>query len=60
MSSAIVLSEVASISAAILLDGVCRNVKQYPEAMEQDGMLLVRIDSPIYFANVASIRETLK
>lgn len=39
---------------------VYRNVKQYPEAMEQDGMLLVRIDSPIYFANVAPIREALK
>ncbi|KAL3138605.1 hypothetical protein ABBQ32_006371 [Trebouxia sp. C0010 RCD-2024] len=36
---------------------VYRNVKQYPEAREQEGMLLVRIDSPIYFANVAPIRE---
>ena len=43
-----------------LVAGGCRNVKQYPEAKEQEGMLLVRIDSPIYFANVASIREALK
>lgn len=52
--------KVASTSAAILVAGGCRNVKQYPEAKEQEGMLLVRIDSPIYFANVASIREALK
>lgn len=36
-----------------------RNVKQYPEATQVDGMLLMRIDSPIYFANVATIRDAL-
>ncbi len=35
-------------------------MKQYPEAMQVDGMLMMRIDSPIYFANVAPIREALK
>ena len=39
---------------------VCRNILQYPEAQEQEGMLLIRIDSPIYFANVAPIRDTIK
>jgi len=34
-------------------------VNQYPEAEGVDGMLLVRIDSPIYFANVAPIRNAL-
>ncbi|DBA70951.1 TPA: hypothetical protein ACH3X2_011394 [Trebouxia sp. C0005] len=38
---------------------VYRNVNQYPEAEGVDGMLLVRIDSPIYFANVAPIRNAL-
>lgn len=38
---------------------LCRNVKQYPEATQVDGMLLMRIDSPIYFANVATIRDAL-
>jgi len=38
---------------------VYRNVKQYPEASTIDGIVLIRIDSPIYFANVAYIKERL-
>lgn len=52
--------EYEAVGAAMVLAGGCRNIKQYPEAMEQDGMLLVRIDSPIYFANVAPIQKSLK
>ena len=33
-----------------------RNVKQYPEATEVDGMLLLRIDAALYFANVNPVR----
>eukprot|EP00951_Prasinocladus_malaysianus_P000058 scaffold455_cov45-Prasinocladus_malaysianus.AAC.1 len=35
---------------------VYRNRKQYPEATTVDGVLLIRIDAPIYFANVAYIK----
>ena len=38
---------------------VCRNVKQYPEAKQIDGLLVMRIDSPIYFANVIPVREAI-
>lgn len=31
---------------------VYRNTKQYQDAMYADGMVLVRLDAPIYFANV--------
>ncbi len=36
-----------------------RNVKQYPEASEVDGLLLLRIDAPLYFANVNPVRDAL-
>lgn len=36
-----------------------RNVRQYPEAETVDGMLLLRIDAPLYFANVNPVRESL-
>lgn len=39
---------------------VYRNVKQYPEAERYDGIVAVRIDAPIYFANTLSIREKLE
>eukprot|EP00980_Cylindrotheca_fusiformis_P030104 scaffold24377_cov132-Cylindrotheca_fusiformis.AAC.2 len=39
---------------------VYRNIKQYPEAERYDGILAVRIDAPIYFANTLSIREKLE
>lgn len=38
---------------------VYRNTKQYPEAERYDGILLCRIDAPIYFANTLHIREKL-
>lgn len=31
---------------------VFRNVKQYPEAQQYPGILAVRIDAPLYYANV--------
>lgn len=38
---------------------VYRNVKQYPDAERYDGIVLVRIDAPIYFANTQNIREKI-
>ena len=38
---------------------VCRNVKQYPEAQQVDGLLLLRIDAPLYFANVNPVKDAL-
>lgn len=37
----------------------CRNVKQYPEAKQLEGILIVRVDAPIYFANVTPLRDAL-
>lgn len=36
-----------------------RNVKQYPEARQVDGLLLLRIDAPLYFANVNPVKDAL-
>ena len=36
---------------------VYRNVKQYPEAYTYNGIVIVRIDSPIYFANISYIKD---
>lgn len=36
-----------------------RNVKQYPEAQPVDGILMLRIDAPLYFANVSPVRNGL-
>lgn len=40
--------------------GVYRNVKQYPQAQAVPGVLAVRIDAPIYFANTQYIRDRLR
>lgn len=39
---------------------VYRNVKQYPEAERYDGIVMVRIDAPIYFANTQNVRDKLQ
>ena len=38
---------------------VYRNIKQYPNAERYDGIVIVRIDAPIYFANTDNIRTKL-
>mmetsp|Transcript_17379 Transcript_17379/g.52010 ORF Transcript_17379/g.52010 Transcript_17379/m.52010 type:complete len:696 (+) Transcript_17379:162-2249(+) len=38
---------------------VFRNVKQYPEAQQYPGILAVRIDAPLYYANVPTVRDAL-
>lgn len=37
-----------------------RNVKQYPEAETYDGIVIVRIDAPLYFANAQNVREKIR
>jgi sulfate transporter 4 len=39
---------------------VYRNVKQYPEAERYDGIVLVRIDAPLYFANAQNVRDKIR
>lgn len=34
-----------------------RNIKQYPDAEQYDGIMLVRVDAPLYFANTQHIRD---
>ncbi|KAJ4871859.1 putative sulfate transporter 4.2 [Raphanus sativus] len=39
---------------------VYRNMKQYPEAYTYNGIVIVRIDAPIYFANISYIKDRLR
>lgn len=39
---------------------VYRNVQQYPEAYTYNGIVIVRIDAPIYFANISFIKDRWK
>ena len=39
---------------------VYRNVKQYEDATRVPGLLLVRIDAPLFFANVAPVGDSLR
>lgn len=63
-SLAFVIHESANPHVAVLgrLPGttVYRNIKQYPEAYTYKGIVVVRIDAPIYFANISYIKERLQ
>ncbi|KAE9595209.1 putative SLC26A/SulP transporter [Lupinus albus] len=63
-SLAFVIHESANPHIAILgrLPGttVYRNVKQYSEAYMYNGIVIVRVDAPIYFANTSYIKERLR
>jgi sulfate transporter 4 len=37
-----------------------RNIKQYPKAERYDGIVLIRVDAPIYFANTQNVREKIQ
>eukprot|EP00238_Polyblepharides_amylifera_P009559 CAMPEP_0196574908 /NCGR_PEP_ID=MMETSP1081-20130531/4511_1 /TAXON_ID=36882 /ORGANISM="Pyramimonas amylifera, Strain CCMP720" /LENGTH=414 /DNA_ID=CAMNT_0041893053 /DNA_START=1 /DNA_END=1245 /DNA_ORIENTATION=+ len=39
---------------------VYRNVEQYPDAVTVEGIVILRIDAPIYFANVDFIKDKLR
>ena len=39
---------------------VYRNVKQYPEAEKYDGIVMVRIDAPLFFANAQNVRDKIR
>ncbi|BAT06987.1 Os09g0240500, partial [Oryza sativa Japonica Group] len=39
---------------------VYRNRLQYPEAYTYNGIVVVRIDAPIYFANISYIKDRLR
>ena len=41
-------------------EGVFRNIRRYPEAETYKGALLVRVDAPLYFANVAFLENKLE
>lgn len=63
-SLAFVIHESANPHIAVLgrLPGttVYRNIKQYPEAYTYNGIVIVRIDSPIYFVNISYIKDRLR
>eukprot|EP00249_Psilotum_nudum_P008382 c21236_g1_i1 orf=334-2367(-) len=64
LSLAFVIYESANPHVAILgrLPGttVYRNIKQYPEANTYSGIVIIRIDSPMYFANISFIKDRLR
>jgi len=37
-----------------------RNIKQYPEAEQYYGLLIVRIDGPLFFANALTVRDKVR
>uniref|UniRef100_A0A0E0IGL3 STAS domain-containing protein n=1 Tax=Oryza nivara TaxID=4536 RepID=A0A0E0IGL3_ORYNI len=63
-SLAFVIHESANPHIAVLgrLPGttVYRNRLQYPEAYTYNGIVVVRIDAPIYFANISYIKDRLR
>ncbi|KAL8257650.1 hypothetical protein R6Q59_029691 [Mikania micrantha] len=63
-SLAFVIHESANPHVAVLgrLPGttVYRNTKQYPEAYTYNGIVIVRIDAPLYFANTSFIKDRLR
>ncbi|CAI9092483.1 OLC1v1027735C5 [Oldenlandia corymbosa var. corymbosa] len=64
VSLAFVIHESANPHVAVLgrLPGttVYRNIEQYPEAYTYNGIVIVRIDAPIYFANISYIKDRLR
>ncbi|BFG22586.1 hypothetical protein CerSpe_088600 [Prunus speciosa] len=64
VSLAFVIHESANPHIAVLgrLPGttVYRNTQQYPEAYTYNGIVIVRIDAPIYFANISYIKDRLR
>uniref|UniRef100_K3ZV80 STAS domain-containing protein n=1 Tax=Setaria italica TaxID=4555 RepID=K3ZV80_SETIT len=63
-SLAFVIHESANPHIAVLgrLPGttVYRNTLQYPEAYTYNGIVVIRIDAPIYFANISYIKDRLR
>jgi MFS superfamily sulfate permease-like transporter len=37
-----------------------RNIEQYSEAERYDGLVIVRVDAPIYFANANNVRDKIR
>jgi len=64
VSLLIVIYEAAYPHTAVLgrLPGtsVYRNVKQYPQAELYDGIVIVRIDAPLFFANAQNVRDKIR
>ncbi|KAB5538867.1 hypothetical protein DKX38_016400 [Salix brachista] len=64
VSLAFVIHESANPHIAVLgrLPGttIYRNIQQYPEAYTYNGIVIVRIDAPIYFANISYIKDSLR
>ncbi|KAK4790309.1 hypothetical protein SAY86_017613 [Trapa natans] len=64
VSLAFVIHESANPHIAVLgrLPGttVYRNKEQYTEAYTYNGIVIVRIDAPIYFANISYIKDRLR
>lgn len=41
-------------------EGVFRNIRRFPEAVVPPGMLLLRVDASLYFANMAFVEDWLR
>lgn len=45
-----------SMSVTVSFGATHRNIKQYAEARQEDHILMVRIDAPLFFANIIPIK----
>ncbi|GAY45324.1 hypothetical protein CUMW_088640 [Citrus unshiu] len=63
------LSSLSKFSMIVVIDAILgrlpgttvyRNTQQYPEAYTYHGIVIVRIDAPIYFANISFIKDRLR
>ncbi|KAK9154227.1 hypothetical protein Sjap_001707 [Stephania japonica] len=55
----VIVGELGFVAVLGRLPGttVYRNIQQYPEAYTYNGIVIVRIDAPIYFANISFIKD---
>lgn len=64
LSILLVIYEAAYPHTAVLgrLPGttVYRNIKQYPEAERTDGVVIIRVDAPLFFANAQNVRDKIR
>lgn len=60
----VVIYESAYPHAAVLgrlpQTSLYRNIKQYPNAERYDGLVIVRLDGPLFFANAQNIRDKVR
>lgn len=55
----VLCGEFAAVLGRLPGTTIYRNLEQYPESYTYNGIVIVRIDAPIYFANISYIKDRL-